>query len=79
MKKQDIEESATQDSENATPSTTEMESSAAVKEGPDKTSEASESQMSQTDTQSQSNETVTEGKYHHCYRPMLRGLCVINT
>lgn len=63
MKKQDAEESAPQDSENATTSTTEMESPAAVKDSPDsKSPEASEPQMPCTDTPSQSNEAVSEGK-----------------
>lgn len=76
MKKQDIEESATQDSENATHSTTKMESSAAVKDSPDKSPEASESQMPQTDTQSQSDEAVCKGKNQNFYSKISRGfLC----
>lgn len=76
MKKQDTEESATQDSENATRSTTNMESSAAVKDSPDKSPEASESQMPQTDTQSQSDEAVSEGKNPIFYSKISRGfLC----
>lgn len=68
MKKQDTEESAPQDNENATPSTTEMESPAAVKDSPDsKSPEASEPQMPCTDTPSQSDEAVSEGKSLHFY------------
>lgn len=63
MKKQDLEESATQDSENATPSKTEMESCSAVKDSPDsKSPEASQAQVPQTDTQSQSEEAPSEGR-----------------
>lgn len=63
MKKQDLEESATQDSENATPSKTEMEPCAAVKDNPDsKSPEASQPQMLQTETQSQSDAAPSEGR-----------------
>lgn len=60
MKKQDTEESAPQDGENATPSTTEMQSSAAVTDS--ESPEASEPQIPETDAQSQSDEAVSEGK-----------------
>lgn len=73
MKKQDIEESATHDSENATRSITKMESSAAVKDGPDKSPEASESQRPQTDMQSQSDEAVSKGKNQNFYSTISRG------
>lgn len=66
MKKQDTEESATLDGENATRSITTMES-ATVKDHPDKSPEASESQMPQTDTPSQSDEAVSDGKNLHFY------------
>lgn len=76
MKKQDTEEFATRDSENATRSTTSVDSSAAVKDCPDKSPGASESQMPQTDTQSQSDEAVCEGKNHNFYTTISRGfLC----
>ncbi|TNM93259.1 hypothetical protein fugu_018661 [Takifugu bimaculatus] len=58
MKKQDTEESAPQDSENATPSTTELQSSAAVKDS--ESPEASEPQIPQTDAHSQSDQAVSE-------------------
>lgn len=60
MKKQETEESAPQDSGNATPATTEMQSSAAVQDS--ESPEASEPQIPQTDAQSHSDEAVSEGK-----------------
>uniref|UniRef100_H3CV54 Taxilin alpha n=1 Tax=Tetraodon nigroviridis TaxID=99883 RepID=H3CV54_TETNG len=60
MKKQDIEESATQDSENATGCPAKMDSSAAVQDGPDRSPEASESQVPLADPQAQSDQAVSK-------------------
>lgn len=76
MKKQDIEESATQDSENATCCTTKMDSSAAVKDSPDKGPEASESQVPLADAQPQSDEAVSKGENLTFCCTISRGLFV---
>lgn len=76
MKKQDIEESATQDSENATGCPAKMDSSAAVQDGPDRSPEASESQVPLADPQAQSDQAVSKGKNLNFYGPKSRGpLC----
>lgn len=79
MKKQDTEESASQESENATCSRTKMESSAAGKDSPDKSPEASESQLPQTDAQSQADEAVSEGKDINVSRTNSGGFLCVKT
>lgn len=79
MKKQDTEESASQDSDNATCSRTKMESSTAGKDSSDKSPEASESQLPQTDAQSQTDEAVSEGKDLNVYRTNSGGFLCVKT
>lgn len=79
MKKQDTEESPTQDSDNVACSRTKMESSAAGKDSPDKSPEASESQLPQTDVQSQMDEAVSEGKDLNVYRTNSGGFLCVKT